>query len=97
MHPAARLQFERIVDEFARWRTVAEDERSPAPAWWWGPAFGVRGLTHSMPAEWCATLALPDGASYAEGAEIFLNSLADQTSLPWPGDFPHKTGYAHSA
>jgi hypothetical protein len=97
MHPAARLQFERIVDEFARWRAVAEAERSPAPAWWWGPAFCVRGLKHSMPAEWCATLQLPDGAPYAEGAEIFLNSLADQALLPWPGDFPYKAGHACSA
>ena len=42
MHPAAKLQFERIVVEFARWRAVAEDERPPAPAWWWGPAFELR-------------------------------------------------------
>ena len=39
MHQAANLQFERIVDEFVRWRAIKEDERSPAPAWWWGPAF----------------------------------------------------------
>jgi len=45
MHPAAKLQFERIVDEFLRWRAIAEDERPPAPAWWWGPAFELRGIT----------------------------------------------------
>src|ERR1700750_3075345 len=38
MHPTARLQFERIVREYTRWRSVPEEERSPAPAWWWQPA-----------------------------------------------------------
>lgn len=95
MNPAASLEFKRIVDEFARWRAVAEAERSPAPAWWWGPALCVRDLKHSMPAEWCARLELPDGATYADGAEVFLNSLADQTSLPWPDDFPHRARNAH--
>ena len=37
MHQAANVAFERIVHEFAEWRAVPEDERSPAPAWWWGP------------------------------------------------------------
>ena len=43
MHPAAGLQFERVVDEYVRWRAIAEAERPPAPAWWWGPALDVRG------------------------------------------------------
>jgi hypothetical protein len=97
MNLAAKLQFERIVDEFSRWRSVAEDERSPAPAWWWGPAFSVRGLRQPMPAGWCASLELPDSASYADGAEIFLKFLAEQTSLPWSGNFPYKAGHAQSA
>jgi hypothetical protein len=96
MNLATKLQFERIVDEFVRWRAVSEGERSPAPAWWWGPALGVRGLPQPMPAEWCASLELPDEAAYADGAEVFLASLADQTSLPWPDDFPRKAGHAHS-
>jgi hypothetical protein len=29
MHPAANIQFERAVREFAQWRAVPEDERSP--------------------------------------------------------------------
>jgi hypothetical protein len=33
---------------------------------------------------------LPDGSSFTAGAEVFLNSLAGQTSLPWPDDFPGK-------
>ena len=30
MHQAARLQFERFVDEFARWRAVPESENDRA-------------------------------------------------------------------
>jgi hypothetical protein len=91
MPQAANVQFERAVREFARWRAVPEQERSPAPGWWWGPAFEARGLTHPMPPDWCARLELPCGATYADGAGVFLNSLADQTSLPWPDDFPRRT------
>ncbi len=90
MHSAANLQFERIVDEFARWREVPDDARSPAPAWWWGPAFEVLGLQNQMPAEWCVSLGLPGGATYTDGAEVFFKSLAGQTSLPWPNDFPRR-------
>jgi hypothetical protein len=90
MHPAANVQFERAVSEFAEWRAVPEQERSPAPAWWWGPAFELRGVRQEMPAEWCASLEVPEGASYADGAAVFLKSLADQTALPWPEDFPRR-------
>jgi hypothetical protein len=93
MPQAANLQFERAVHEFVRWRAVPEPERSPAPAWWWGPAFEVRGELQPMPAEWCLSLELPDGSPLAAGADVFLKSLADQTSLPWPDDFPRRTGY----
>ena len=41
MHQSAKFQFERTAREFAQWRAVPEDERSPAPAWWWQPAFEV--------------------------------------------------------
>jgi hypothetical protein len=37
---------------------------------------------------------LPDGSPLASGADVFLKSLADQTSLPWPDDFPRRAGYA---
>ena len=47
-------------------------------------------MRQPMPAEWCSGLELPDGATFAIGAEVFLKSLADQTSLPWTGDFPRK-------
>jgi hypothetical protein len=97
MHQAAKLQFERAVDEFVRWHAVPEPERSPAPAWWWGPSFELVGAPQSMPAEWCTSLGLPDRASYADGARVFLRSLADQTSLPWPDGFPRRMGYSNPA
>ncbi len=49
MHPAAKFQFERVVREFAQWRAVPADERSPAPAWWWQPAFEVVAQQEEMP------------------------------------------------
>ena len=88
MHQAANVQFERAVREFARWRAVPEQDRSLAPAWWWGPAFEILGERQPMPAVWCVGLELPDGASFTDGAQVFLNSLAGQTSLPWPHEFP---------
>ena len=97
MHLAANVQFERAVDELVRWRAVPEDERSPAPAWWWGPAFEVQGVQQPMPGDWCASLELADGATYADGARIFLKCLADQTSLTWPGDFPRKAKHPDPA
>jgi hypothetical protein len=45
-------------------------------------------MRQPMPQAWCASLELPDGATFAAGAQVFLGSLADQTSLPWPDDFP---------
>jgi hypothetical protein len=93
----AKLSFERIVDEYARWRAVPKQDRSPAPGWWWGPAFEVLGIDQAMPAEWCVNLELPDRASYADGARIFLSSLVEQKFLPWPGDFPGRARHSDSA
>jgi hypothetical protein len=97
MHQAANVQFERAVLEFVRWRAVPEQTRSPAPAWWWGTAFELRDVCQRMPDAWCASLELPDGATCADGAEVFLKCLADQTSLPWPGDFPDQATHPNSA
>jgi len=94
MHQTADVQFERAVNEFVRWRAVAEQARSPAPAWWWGTALELRDVLRPMPDAWCASLELRDGATYAEGAGVFLEYLADQTTLPWPGGFP---GHAAAA
>jgi hypothetical protein len=91
MHPAASLQFERMIGEYARWRAVADKERSPAPSWWWGPAMDMRGMTEPLSAEWCATLGLPENASFAAGADVFLKAMAGETLVPWPFDFPRKT------
>ena len=88
MQQAACVQFERAVREFARWRAVPEHQRSPAPAWWWGPAFETLGMRQPMRADSCARLELPVGATCADGAQVLLDSLADQTTLPWPGGFP---------
>lgn len=91
MHPAARLQFERMAGEYARWRAVPDEERSPAPAWWWGPAMELRNTPEPLPAECCAALGLPENAAGARAAQVFLEAFEGQASLPWPYDFPRKT------
>ncbi len=90
MHPAAKLGFERVVVEFARWRSLTEHERPPAPAWWWGPAVEVRDVVLELPARWSARLGLPDGATYSAGADVLFHSLAGQDTQPWPYDFSRK-------
>jgi hypothetical protein len=96
VHQPANLSFERIVHEFARWRAVPDYERSSAPAWWWGPAFEALDSREQMPAEWCASLGLPDGVPVAAGADAILASLGDQTLLPWTGYFPFSTNRSSS-
>ena len=90
MHPAAALQLERMIGEYNTWRAVPEQERSPAPAWWWGPAMELRASSQLLPAEWCTELGLPDRATYASAADIFLGAFAGQTTVPWPYDFSRK-------
>jgi hypothetical protein len=91
MHQATKMQFERVANEFALWRAVPEDERSPAPAWWWGPAMDTLDEPEVMPVDVCASLALSPGLSYGCGAEILMTALAEQTSLSWPDEFPKKS------
>ena len=90
MHRAAKLQFERVAREFAQWRAVPEDERSQAPAWWWQPAFEVAEQQEEMAPLECHYLELPLSSPYAAGASVLMAALADQTSLPWPDEFPRK-------
>jgi hypothetical protein len=96
MHPAARLQFERVVDEYAKWRAIAEAERPPAPAWWWGPSLDVRESAAALPPACCRRLGLPHAAAYADAAKLLLGSLAGQSSMPWPYDFSRKVDSADS-
>jgi hypothetical protein len=88
MHPAAVLQFERMIGEYITWRAVPETERSPAPAWWWGPAMELRASSEPLAAQWGAALGLPESTTCAFAADIFLQAFAGQTSVPWPYDFP---------
>ena len=38
----------------------------------------------------CYRLQLPVDSTYAAGAAVLMATLADQTSLPWPDEFPRK-------
>jgi hypothetical protein len=97
MHPAAKVQFESIAAEYASWRAIAEDERSPAPAWWWGPAMDALDEAEPMTPELCASLELPGGSCYGAAAGVLMAALAGQTSLPWPDEFPKKRPDASAA
>jgi hypothetical protein len=90
MHLAARLQFERVAREFAQWRAVPKDQRSPAPAWWWQPAFEALEQHEVMSPLWCQRLELPVPSTYAAAAAMLLATLSDQTSFPWPDEFPRR-------
>jgi hypothetical protein len=90
MHTAAKLQFERTAREYAQWLAVPEEDRSPAPAWWWQPAIDVVAQHEEMAAVLCYRLQLSVGSTYAAGAKVLLGALAGQTSLPWPDEFPRK-------
>jgi hypothetical protein len=88
MHPAAIFQFERVAREYSEWRSVPEDERSPAPAWWWGPAIEVQNGAEAMTALSCDRLELPEGSTYHDGAAVLMALIVKQTSLPWPDESP---------
>src|SRR6516162_5681242 len=87
MHPALTLQFERAVNEYAQWQAVPAEDRSDAPAWWWDTALAAVDETATMPVEWCVTLGVADGSTYAKGAEVFKNALLGQTYLPQSENF----------
>jgi hypothetical protein len=91
VHPAAKSQFERIAREFAQWRAVPEAQRSPAPAWWWQPAFEAREQPEEMPPIWCHHLELLIGSSFAAGAAVLMAALADQKTFPGRTNFRVKS------
>jgi hypothetical protein len=97
MHPAAKFQFERTAREYSRWRAVPQDQRSPAPAWWWQPAFEVRDQLEEMSPVLCHQLEISVGSTYAAAAAVLMAALADQTSLPWPDEFPRKNERANKS
>jgi hypothetical protein len=90
MHQAAKLQFARTASEFGSWRAVPDEERSPAPAWWWGPGMEALDETDAMSLELCVSFELPPAACYGDAAEVLMKALAEQTSLSWPDEFPRK-------
>jgi hypothetical protein len=81
---------ERTAREFPQWRDVPEEDRSMAPAWWWQPAIDMVAQHEEMGALLCYRLQLPVGSTFAAGAAVLMAALADQTSLPWPDEFPRK-------
>jgi hypothetical protein len=54
------------------------------------PAIDVSAVHEEMPTLQRYRLELPVGSTYAAGAEVFTATLADQTSMTWPEEFPHK-------
>jgi hypothetical protein len=78
MQPALTFQFERAVNEYARWQAVPLDERSDAPAWWWSTALAAIDETATMPVEWCAILGVADESTYAKGAEVSGTRSSDK-------------------
>jgi len=90
MQSALTFQFDRAVNEYARWQAVPAVEQSDAPAWWWSTALAAIDEKTAMPVEWCAILGVADDSTYAEGAEVFMNALVGQTYLPWSENFPRK-------
>ena len=96
MHQASDVQFQRALREFGQWLAVPRQARSPAPAWWWGTAIELRDSAKPMPKEWCESLELAEGATYADGARVFLHLFADQRSLPSPDEFPGHSSHPHS-
>src|ERR1700749_2178023 len=90
MHQADKLQFERTAREFADWRAVPKEQRSPAPAWWWQAAVSAVAQPEAMTAWLCYRFQLPVGSTYAEAPAFVLATLAGQTSMSWPDEFPRK-------
>ena len=61
-----------------------EDERPPAPAWWWGPAMEVRDVDLKFRPHGSVRLGLPDGATYADGAHVLFGRWPGRPTSPGP-------------
>src|SRR6267154_3479638 len=68
-----------------QWRAVPADERSPASL-----VVATR-IRSGRTARGDATpVQHPPGTDLCSGAAVLIATLADQTSLPWPDEFPRK-------
>jgi hypothetical protein len=56
----------------------------------WSNAFEVATHQEEMPPIWCHRLEIPLASTYAAGAAVLMATLADQTTLTWPDEFPRK-------
>jgi hypothetical protein len=95
MHQAKLIEFERMATEFAAWRAVEDEQRSPAASWWWGPAMALRHQRDPLPPQDCRRFALPQGASFADAADKVMAHLASQRSLASAADFPRRRRRSH--
>jgi len=86
MHQAANVPFERAVHEFVRWCAVRSKRESPAPAWWWGQRSRYsRAATDA--GRVVRKSGLPESATYADGAGVFLKCLATRRRCRGPAIF----------
>jgi len=76
--------------EFAQWRAVPEEDRCPRQHGGGSPRIDVVAQHEEMGALMCYRRQLSVGSTYAAGAAVLMGTLADQTSLPWPGEFSRK-------
>jgi hypothetical protein len=68
---------ERTAREFARWLAVSEEDRSPAPAWWWQLTIDVVAQHEKIGALLCSRLQVSVGSTYAAGAAVLMGTLAE--------------------
>jgi len=90
MNLALKIPFERAVQEYVLWRSIADDERSGAPAWWWDTAIALIDVAEAMPAACCMSLQLRAGSSYSVAARLLMESMNHQDFLVYPENFPRK-------
>ena len=92
MHPAAVLQFERMIDEYNTWRAVPETGTLAGA----GVVVGTRDRVARLVA--AASRRMVRRARIAGSGDLCCRrghlprgAFAGQTSVPWPYDFPRKS------